>query len=477
MRRQVNRTIVGMLRMLLVGASIACPGALFAQKADAPLPVVTLNRKDPVVFEKEIQPIFQAKCVVCHSANELKGKFDLGTFAGLMKGGKSGVAIVPGKSSESLIVKLLGRTQKPAMPPKDEEPITPNELALVKLWIDQGAKPPASGYERPKITLGVAPATVMPVRGVAVSPDKSAIAAGRANRIHLYDAGSGTFVRTFVDPELKSPDGKPLQSAHLSLIESLAFSPDGRYLASGSFGEVILWDVQTGKIRTRLTGFVDRVVALAFAPKGNLLATGGGAPTEDGELKVFEIPSGKLIVDIKSAHSDTVFGVCFAPDAARLASCGADKFVKVFDLPSGKFVKSFEGHTHHVMDVGWRADGKLLASGGADNVVKIWDFEKGEQTRTMTGHSKQVTRLQFVGTTPQIITCSGDQSVRMWNTDNGGTIRQFSGGSDYLYAVAISPDGAIVASGGEDGIVRVYNGANGQLVKQLVPPGVELPKK
>ena len=261
-----------------------------------------------------------------------------------------------------------------------------------------------------------------------------------------------------------------MKAAHLSLVESLAFSPDGKFLASGSYQEVIIWDAQTGTIRHRLTGFADRVVALAFSAKGNLLATGGGAPTEDGELKVFDAAAGKLIVDVKNAHSDTVFGVCFNPDDKMLASCGADKFVKVFEVPSGKFVKSFEGHTHHVLDVGWKNDGKLLASAGADNSIKVWNFETGEQVRTMMGHGKQVTRLVFVGASSRIVTCSGDASVRMWNVDSGGTERQFAGGTDFLYAVGVSPDGAIVAAGGEEGIVRLYNGNNAQLIKQLLPP-------
>src|SRR6185312_9219041 len=115
-----------------------------------------------------------------------------------------------------------------------------------------------------------------------------------------------------------------------------------------------------------------------------------------------EVPTGKLVADIKGGHSDTVFGVSFSPNGKLLASCGADKFVKVFEVPSGKFVKAFEGHTHHVMDVGWKSDGKLLASGGADNVVKVWDYEKGEQARTIPAHAKQITRLQFVGKTSQV---------------------------------------------------------------------------
>src|SRR5260370_1036131 len=362
-------------------------------------------------------------------------------------------------------------------PPKDEEPLTPQELALIKLWIDQGAKPPTGPTERPKIVLNAPPANATRVRAVAVSADKSTVAACRGNQIHVYDAGSGTFIRTLIDPKLTAMDGKPVKAAHLSLVESLAFSPDGKFLASGSFQEVIIWDAQTGTIRHKLSGFAERVVALAFSGKGNLLACGGGAASEDGELKVFDANAGTLVVDIKNSHSDTGYGVCFNADGKMLASCGADKFVKVFEIPSGKFVKSFEGHTHHVLDVGWRADGKMLASAGADNVIKVWNFDTGEQARTMTGHGKQVTRLLFVGTSPRIITCSGDQSIRMWNVDSGGTERQFTSGNDFLYAVGVSPDGAIVAAGGEEGIVRLYNGTNAQLIKQLLPPSVEAPKK
>jgi WD40 repeat protein len=207
-----------------------------------------------------------------------------------------------------------------------------------------------------------------------------------------------------------------------------------------------------------------------------MLATGGGAPTEDGEIKVFAIPSGQRILDVKNGHSDTVFGVSFSPDGKMLATCGADKFVKVFEVPSGKFLKSFEGHTHHVLDIGWKSDGKLLASAGADNAVKVWNYEKGEQERTIQAANKQVTRLLFIGKTPQFVTCSGDQQVRVWNVDNGGNTRNFTGATDFLYAIGVSPDGAVVAAGGEEGIVRLFNGNSGALVKLLLPPGVELPK-
>jgi WD40 repeat protein len=462
--------------ILFVNVAVLLPAAGFAEdkpKAPVqPIAVVALKRKEPIVYEKDIEPIFANKCQSCHSGPVKESKFDLGSYETLLKGGKRGKVIVPGKSAESLLVKLAGKSQKPFMPPKSEEPLTPEELALIKAWIDQGAQPPHGVRERPKVVLGPLPALIHPVHAVAVSGDKSMVAAGRRNEIHVYNALTGLFIRTLVDPKLTAAGNKPSKAAHLGLVESLTFSPDGRYLASGSYQEMAIWDAHTGILRQKLAGFADRVVALAFSPNSKLLATGGGPPTEDGEIKIFEAATGRQVTDIKNGHSDTVFGVCFSPDSAKLATCGADKFVKVFEVPGGKFLKSFEGHTHHVLDVGWKADGKLLASAGADNVIKVWDYDKGEQVRTIAGHGKQITRLLFLGKTSQVVTCSGDQTVRFWNVDNGGNVRNFGGSTDFLYAVGVSPDGAVVAAGGEEGIVRLYNGNNAQLIKELLPPGV-----
>ncbi len=440
---------------------------------------IKIDHKDPVQYEKEIEPILANKCFVCHTGKEVSSsaKLDMSTYEKLIKGGKHGPPIVAGKAAESHLYKLCSRRMKPNMPPKDEVPLNPNELALIKLWIDQGAKPPTGmGQTRPKVVLSLPPAIVKPVRAVAISPDGKIVASGRGDQIHLYKP-TGEFIKTLIDPNLKLANGKAVKAAHISLVESLVFSTDGKTLASGSYQEVKLWNPEAGTVKKTLTGFADRVVAMNFSSDGKYLATGGGMPTEDGEVKVFDTNTWKPVGEFKSPHSDTVLGVCFSPDSKKLATCGADKFVKVWEIPSAKFLKSFEGHTHHVLDVGWKPDGKLLASCGADNAIKIWDYEKGEQVRTMqNAHSKQITRLWFVGKTNTFLTASGDASAKLWNVDNGGNQRTFSGATDFLFAVAASADGKVVATGGEEGVLRIYNGANGSLVKAAYPPGEE-PKK
>jgi WD40 repeat protein len=469
-----------LLPLLLLPAVSLADEPKADKKAPKPLPVAELKRTDAVSFEKEILPLFAAKCQACHAGKITEGKLDLSTYASMMKGGATtGGVLAAGKSGESSVFLRAAHIKGPIMPPKNEgEPFTAQELALLKLWIDQGAKPPAVDTKLTRtVTLSLPPALVKPVRAVAISPDKSVVAAGRGNQIHLFDGKTGEFKSTLTDPDLKTADGKPATAAHISLVESMAYSPDGKTLATGSFREMTLWDTATGKPKARVSGFADRVVAIAFAPDGNTIATGGGAPTEDGEVKLFNA-AGKLISEVKNAHSDQVFGVCFSPDGKLLASGGADKFVKVFEVPAGKLVKSFEGHTNHVLDVGWTADGKKLVSCGADSdkMVKVWDYEKGEKLRDVNAHKLQATRLVFIPKTPNFITCGGDGGSTQWSADNGNNMRAFAGAKDYLYAVAVSTDGKLVAHGGEEGVVRLYNGDNGTLIKELLPAGVS-PKK
>src|SRR4051794_35251499 len=133
------------MRFLLLGSLIAlapvsAPAQDKGKKEVLPIAVVKLDRKDEVKYEKEIEPIFQKRCIACHSGPIKEGQLDLGSYDALIKGGRGGQAIVPGKGESSRLYKLAGRMSKPFMPHKDEIPLTPQELALIKLWIDQGAK-------------------------------------------------------------------------------------------------------------------------------------------------------------------------------------------------------------------------------------------------------------------------------------------------------------------------------------------------
>ena len=219
------------------------------------------------------------------------------------------------------------------------------------------------------------------------------------------------------------------------------------------------------------SAFVDRVLSLEFSPDGTKLAAGGGEASRSGELTLWNVSDGKLIRRFDEAHSDTVYGVDFSADGKLLASAAADKFVKVFNLATGKHVRSYEGHTHHVMDVSWKGDGTKLASAGADNAIKVWDAETGEQSRTISTYKKQVTSLSFIGMEDEFISCSGDKRVFRHRAANGGTVREFKGCPDFVYCSATTADGMVVAAGCEDGILRIWNGKDGKEIAQFAPIG------
>ena len=218
--------------------------------------------------------------------------------------------------------------------------------------------------------------------------------------------------------------------------------------------------------------FEDRVVCVAYSHNGQLLATGGGEPSRNGELLTWNVQKQSLARRFKDAHSDTVFSVRFSYDDAFILSGAADKFVKQFDLSTGEHVRSFEGHTNHVMAVDWKADGATIASTGADNAIKVWNVETGEQRRTISTYKRQVTALQFIGTSDTILTGAGDKTVRFHNATNGRQLRAFGGSTDYIYSVCGLRDQSLVVGAGQDGTVRVWNGKDGKILHSFVPPTI-----
>ncbi len=310
----------------------------------------------------------------------------------------------------------------------------------------------------------VVAAAEKPVRSLAYSADGSQLASGGENQlVRTWTTDNGTPIDTF--------------EGHKGPVLAAAFTADGSLLSGAGDNSTILWNPTPGWTLERTLGsvdspavFVDRVIALAFSRDGKLLATGGGEPSRSGELKIFNVADGSLARAIPEAHSDTIFGLDFSPDGVFLASSAADRFVKVFNVASGSHVKSFEGHTHHVLDVAWQWDGKVLASCGADNVIKIWDFITGDQRRTTAPFGKEITSIGFVAATPKVLASSGDKTVRLVNVDNGAMERTFAGCNDFMYSTATSADGKLGIAGGQDSVLFVWWIDNGQLVRSFEAP-------
>jgi WD40 repeat protein len=229
------------------------------------------------------------------------------------------------------------------------------------------------------------------------------------------------------------------------------------------------WQTTASWHKTRQLGdpsepnpFPDRVLALAFHPRGHLLATGCGIPSRSAKLDFWRVSDGSLASTIEKAHDDTITALAFSPDGTRLASSSTDRFVKIHDVASGTLLEQLEGHTNHVLDVAWSADGETIASAGADEVAKLWIAAEGRQKKTEEGFRKEVTSLHFLGLGEDVVLGSGDKIVK-----SAG--QYLPGVQEFIYDVSARADGAVLAAGGDGGTLLVWRAQDRTLLHTFPP--------
>ncbi len=460
---------------------------------DKPIPVAEIKRDTKVDFEKEILPILNKNCTACHNATEAEGELVLETPEAIRKGGDSGPAVVPGKGAESLLLKVAAHQEEPFMPPEDNDAnarnLTPQELGLIKLWIDQGATGTVSSAKN--IAWQPLPPGINPVYAVSISQDGRFLAASRANQVFLYHARSGRELGRLTDPELlKSGIYKQPGVAHLDLVQSVAFSPDARLLATGGYQVVKLWQRQDPRVlRTFQAG--GPVTAAALHVQGNLLATAAG-----GQVILWDVAAGKQLKTL-SGHQGKVTAVELAKDAKRLYVADDTKHLYLWSLPEGKLQARLP-LPHKALALAWVGDGSLLASGGDDNKIHLWrvvpnpppkeekkDAKKDDKAKDEKGKPSQphqpwklelVRSLQHGGVvgvlarrgsdSQRLLSGSADRVAALWNTANGGRERS-PNHSSIVLTVASSPDGTRWATADAPGILRLWDGTNGRRLAEL----------
>jgi hypothetical protein len=445
------------------------------------LPLVALAQHHPN-YEDDVKPIFARRCFTCHNSGEMRSGLNLESYGGVLKGGGSGEAVIPGRPAASLLYKAVAHEGDgvPRMPLGGNK-IPDAEIAVIRDWIQlgmletatsvsKGPEAPSfdykpSGLNRPAghpampATLAQVtapePSRAGPITALAASPWAPLVAVSGHERIYLFDLARRTPLG-----ELAFPEGIPYV---------LRFSRDGAILLAGGgkgvqVGKVVLFDVKTGARLATIGQEMDIVLAADISPDGKLVALGG-----PGKLvKVYSVADGKLLYQIKR-HTDWITALEFSPDGARLATADRSGGILLWDAATGGTFGTLAEHKDSVTALSWRGDSQLLASASEDGQIIVWNVGDGFPVATMSKAHQPKPVAGTFGTPPggvlslqfaadgRLVSVGRDSTVRIWSADGKAAGASPANGA-LLTKVAVSYDGKVAIAGDYQGNLILWDG-------------------
>jgi WD40 repeat protein len=296
------------------------------------------------------------------------------------------------------------------------------------------------------------------IDAIAWSPDGKTVATGgRDHVIHLWDAQTGA--------------ERACLRGHGTWVGALCFSPDGARLLAGTgapvltpgaCAEVKLWGVADGRlVRTLMETAEGRILSVAYSSDGRRVAAG-----HSGDVHVWDVDTGAQL-GVFGPGQGEMTGVSLSPDGGTLAAGSEVGGILLWDLKTGSLAHSVRGHSGQAC-VRFSPDGRRLASGGDEGVVRLWDPMTGRAHATLRGHYRGLIRPQFDPKGTQLITASLDGTVRTWDATLENVPPVLIGHTGWLCGASFHPDGRTVATGGWGGIL-IWEAASGRRLREIAP--------
>lgn len=440
----------------------------------------------PASFINDVAPILKESCFACHDAKKRSGKLDMTSFEKFMQGGSGDSPVAAGKPDESLILELVTGKGAKRMPPEGKgQPLSKEQVAVIERWIKEGAKPDGGLDAKADLVRELRLRWKPPappakyefptiINAVAFTPDGKQIVASGHHELTVWNIADGKLVKRVY--------------TRAERAYGLVFLADGKLVVAGARpgqeGDVRVYDIAaSGKTENGVTilngvddpkvmlkqllDSDDAILALAVSPDGKKLAAGGC----DRAVRVWDISGGVLNAKLDQTvenHADWVLSVALAADGKHLLTASRDKTAKVWDLAAKESVMTFPDHQNPVYGVAVKADSSVGYSAGDDKQLRSWNAKaEGKQVRAMGGHGDAILKLVAHPKQPLLVTASADKTVRVWNADSGAAVKTLSGLNDWVFALAMSADGTLVAAGSYAGEVAVWKIPEGTLVKSF----------
>ena len=298
------------------------------------------------------------------------------------------------------------------------------------------------------------------VTDLAFSPDGKLLASSSIDcTVKVWNTNTGKCLKTFTGKQ--------------QWIWSVAYSPDGQTIAIGGEDSTItLWNIHTDERRV-LQGHHFWIWSLAFQPIpptpnpsafGTSLSKGGkggkggilASASYDLSIRLWDTDTGECLNTLRG-HQHILFGIDFHPQGEILASASYDYTIKIWDVETGECLRTLEGHTKSNSSVAFNSDGQFLASGSGDRTIKLWDVETGKCLKTLRGHEQSIRTLKFAPDKNILASGDNNQVLKLWDVEGGKCLKTWQGYTDFMLTTAISPDGKLLASGSSDKTVRIWD--------------------
>jgi WD40 repeat protein/transcriptional regulator with XRE-family HTH domain len=256
-------------------------------------------------------------------------------------------------------------------------------------------------------------------------------------------------------------------TGHTAGLQAVRFSPNGKYLATGSDDKTVrLWDTATGQQLRVFSGHTDGVQSLTFTADGKYIFT----TSRDKSARQWDTSTGQEVRHF-SGHTDNVTNAVLSPDGKYLLTSSDDGTARLWDMITGETVRIFTNSDGSLSGLAISPDGKYVLAGGAGNTPRLWDLASGKEVRTFVGHTGYVNTLAFSPDGKQMVSGSEDHSVRVWDVATGRPLGLFSGHKDVVRDVAFSPDGKYVLSGSQDETAQLWDVATQQTIHVFYSTG------
>lgn len=417
------------------------------------LPVAEVKRSEPLDYAKDVFPFLNKNCLPCHNSTKAKGGLNMETPQLMHKGSDNGPVILPGKGEGSfLFIAASHRDEDPDMhmpPPKNKanaRHLTPEELGLLKDWIDQGATGLApSQINRPLAWRPVA-ANIHPILTVTLDRLGRYAACGRGNDVHIYNLQTGTREAL-------------LSKAHRDLVQAVAFGRD-HVLATAGYREVRFWEAARGSSDLDIT-MPEQVTAGTASPDGTWILLGDAS----GHVARWQI-DGRAKLHRKHIHQGRISAMQLLADNTRLMTASEDQTARILERDTLDEIWKLEPGFPISDALLINADKHLVLS-GPFNEIKVYELMSTNTPITLTGHGDTVTHLaRHPGDSKQFFAADASGQVRHWTIEGSKQLRTINVGAP-LIDLAVSPDGALLCSTHADRPARLWRTDNGQLVKDL----------